>query len=144
MRTLNQAIKAVKKARPEYAKLINAVVTAAQFEDIQQIDDVCNYGASAGVSGFIYYSETHDFTKKHRKQIAALLEEEAEDLGEDTVEMVGNFGYFRNNGGIDREDKRDLYKFLGGGMPEQGSITNIMAWYALETVCRWISDEAGN
>lgn len=144
MRTLNKAIKAAKKTRPEYAKLINAVVTAAQFEDIQQVEDVCNYGASGGVSGFIYYSETHDFTKKHRKQIVLLIEEEAEGLGEDIVEMVGSFGYFRNNGGLDREDKRDLYKLLGGGMPDQGSITNIMAWYALKTVCRWISDEAEN
>ena len=144
MKNLNQAIAAAKKVRPDYAKLINAVVTNASFEDIQQVDDVCNYGAGGGVSGFIYYSETHSFTIKHRKQIAALLEEEAEDLGEDVVQMVSNFGYFRRNGGIDAEDKKDLYKLLGGGKPEQGSITNILAWYALETVCGWISNEAGN
>ena len=37
-------------------------------------------------------------------------------------------------------DKKDLYKFLSGGKPEQGTITNVMAWFALEEVNRMFED----
>jgi hypothetical protein len=34
-------------------------------EFLEAIPDIMQGGASAGVSGFIYYHETLDFTKKH-------------------------------------------------------------------------------
>ena len=72
---------------------------------------------------------------RNRKQIIELLEQQAEELGEEVVEMVSNFGVFRNSK-MDNEDRKDLYKYLGGGRPEQGTITNVMAWYAAEEVAR--------
>jgi hypothetical protein len=89
------------------------------------------FNASYGVSGFIYYSDTHEFTKKNRKNIVAMLEEQADQMGEDVVAMVNGFGVFRPDG-MDNDDKKDLYRLLGGGLPAQGPITNVMAWYALE------------
>jgi hypothetical protein len=87
--------------------------------------------ASVGISGFIYYSETHNFALKNQSLIIDLLNEVADDLGEDVVNMVSNFGIFRN--GIDKDEKKDLYNFLGGNKKiEQGAITNILAWFCVE------------
>lgn len=104
----------------------------------EQAEDVTRHGINGGFGGFIYYSETHTFTIKNRALIVALLEETAQYLGEDVVSMVNNFGAFR--GSMDSDDKKDLYRLLGGGKPNQGAITNIMAWFAAEEVCRAYSD----
>ena len=67
------------------------------------------------------------------------MEETANQLSEDVVGMVSNFGVFRNSP-MDADDRKDLYKYLGGGRPQQGAITNVMAWFAAEEVCRAYSD----
>lgn len=120
------------KDNQEYKTLINAVVSNIGLDSVM---DVVNYGIDGGFSGFIYYSETHKFALKHRNSIIKLLEETASQLGEDVVSMVSNFGVFRNSP-MDRDDKKDLYRYLGGGKPAQGAITNVMAWFAAEEVCR--------
>ena len=132
MKTIKQVI----KENADYKSLINAVINEIGKDSI---NDVINYGASAGFSGFIYYSDTQKFAMKYRKQIVLMLENLAEDLGEDVVSMVSNFGVFRNSK-MDADDKKDLYKYLGGGRPEQGTITNLMAWFALEEVCRMFNE----
>lgn len=117
---------------PQYKTLINAVYNRIGKENIMY---VVNHGIDAGFSGFIYYSETHAFAMRYRSIIVKMLEETAQDLGEDVVSMVANFGVFRRSA-MDAEDKKDLYKYLGGGRPQQGAITNVMAWFAAEEVCR--------
>jgi hypothetical protein len=120
------------KDNQEYKSLINAVIANIGMDSV---GDVNNHGADSGFSGFTYYSDTHKFAIKHRNAITALLEETASQLGEDVVNMVSNFGVFRNSP-MDQDDKKDLYRYLGGGKPSQGAITNVMAWFALEEVCR--------
>jgi len=116
----------------EFKTLINAVINRI---GIDSIEDVNNHGISGGFSGFIYYSDTHAFAMRYRKLIVKLLEQQAADFGQEVVEMVSGFGVFRNSP-MDNEDKKDLYKYLGGGRPTQGTITNLMAWFAAEEVCR--------
>ncbi len=120
------------KDNQEYKTLINAVISNIGLDSVM---DVVNHGIDGGFSGFVYYSETHKFAIKHRNQIVSMLEETASQLGEDVVSMVSNFGVFRNSP-MDQDDKKDLYKYLGGGKPAQGAITNVMAWFAAEEVCR--------
>ena len=132
MKTIKQVI----KENADYKSLIDAVINEIGEESV---NDVINCGASAGFSGFIYYSDTHKFAMKYRKQIVLMLESMADDLGEDVVSMVSNFGVFRNSK-MDADDKKDLYKYLGGGRPEQCTITNLMAWFALEEVCRMFDE----
>jgi hypothetical protein len=124
--------KEVLKDNADRKTLINAVINNI---GIDSVNDVINHGADSGFSGFIYYYDTHKFAMHHRKAICEWLEQSADDLGEDVISMVGNFGVFRNSP-MDADDKKDLYKYLGGGKPEQGTITNVMAWFALEEVCR--------
>ena len=128
MKTKTQVL----KENEDRKSLINAVINNIGIESVM---DVVNHGADCGFSGFIYHVDTHKFAMKHRKAICEWLEETADSLGEDIISMVGNFGVFRNSK-MDTDDKKDLYKYLGGGRPEQGTITNVMAWFALKEVCR--------
>jgi hypothetical protein len=131
-----KTIKKVVSENPDYRRLINAVVSRIGKDSI---NDVNNHGIDGGYSGFIYYSETHSFAMRYRKDIIKMLLEYAESLGEDVVTMVSNFGVFRSNP-MDEEDKMDLYKYIGGGKCEQGTITNLMAWFAAEEVCRMFDE----
>jgi hypothetical protein len=116
----------------DYKALINAVISNIGMDAVK---DVNNHGIDGGFSGFIYYSDTHKFAMQYRKLICKMLEQMADELGEDVVKMVSCFGVFRNSP-MDQDDKKDLYKYIGGGRPEQGTITNVMAWFAAEEVCR--------
>ncbi len=124
--------KEVLQDNAQYKTLINAVCSRIGKDSIM---DVVNHGIDGGFSGFIYYSETHSFAMRYRSIIVRMLEDTAESLGEDVVSMVSNFGVFRRSP-MDSEEKKDLYKYLGGGRPQQGAITNVMAWFAAEEVCR--------
>jgi len=125
------------KENPEYKRLINAVIGRIGMESV---NDVMNHGIDGGFSGFIYYSETHKFAITYRKLICQLLDEMADQLGEEVVEMVSNFGIFGKRNPMDKEDRRDLYRYLSGAKCEQGTITNLMAWFAAEEVCRMFDE----
>jgi len=130
-----KTIKSVISENSDYKTLINAVVSRIGKESIM---GVVNHGIDGGFNGFIYYSDTHKFALQYRKLIVKLLEESAEQMGEDVCEMVNNFGIFK--GKMDRDEKNDLYKYLGGAKVQQGSVTNIMAWFAAEEVCRMFDE----
>lgn len=132
MKTTSQVL----KDRPEYRSLIKAVIAEIGYE---YVADVIEHGAECGFPGFTYYVDTHAFAMKHRKKIIELLEEEANELGDEIVEMVSNFCVFRKSP-MDDQDRRDLYRYLGGGRCEQSTITNLMAWFALEEVCRMFDE----
>lgn len=101
---------------------------------IQSALDAAERGAYGGISGFIYYSETCDFTKRNRKAIASAVEDMAESLGESPIEMVKGFNCLE--GSTDREVAAALY---GGNRSECESfgvdqVENALAWFALEEV----------
>ena len=120
----------------DYKTLINAVIKNIGLDSVE---DVNNHGIDGGFSGFIYYVDTHKFAMKHRNSIIQLLEEQADSIGEEVTEMVSHFGAFRTSK-MDSDDRKDLYRYLGGGKCEQGTITNLMAWFAAEEVCRMFED----
>lgn len=122
----------VLKDNPEKKRLINAVLDRVGIDSVK---DIVNNGIDGGFSGFIYYEETHKFAMYYRKDIVAWLQESADQMGEDVVKMVSGFGVFRNSP-MDQEDRQDLYNYLGGGRNKQSTITNVMAWFAAEEVCR--------
>lgn len=126
------SIKTVTANYAEYKTLINAVINRIGKDSIM---DVVNHGIDGGFNGFVYYSDTHAFAMRYRKLIVKLLEDSADQLGEEVVSMVSHFGVFRNSP-MDNEDKKELYKYLGGGKCNQSAITNVMAWFAAEEVCR--------
>lgn len=122
--------------------LIEAVIEQLGYDPAEEneeltgtLSDIRSHGIDGGYSGFIYYTDTHKFAIDNRKQIVALLDEMADDMGIEVNDMVAGFGVFRNSP-MDKEDKRDLRNYLGGGPVEQGTITNVMAWFAAEEVAR--------
>lgn len=125
------------KERPEYKTLINAVWNKIDPET--DIDNCNSHGASCGIGSFTYYNDTHTFAMRYRKLINKMLQEQADEFGQEIVEMVSGFGVFRDSP-MDNENKMELYKYIGGGKCEQSTITNLMAWYALEEVCRMFED----
>lgn len=124
--------KEILKNNSDYKTLINAVINRVGMDNIESIN---RNGIDGGYSGFIYYSDTHAFAMRYRKLIVKLLEDQANDFGQEVVEMVSGFGIFRNSP-MDNEDRKELYKYLGGGKCQQSTITNLMAWFAAEEVCR--------
>lgn len=123
----------VLKENPSYKTLINGVIN--QLGGMESLSDIRSHGVDGGFPGFTYYSDTVKFASRHRSSIVRLLEDMADQLGEDVVSMVSNFGTFRNNG-MDADDKKDLYRFLGGGKCKEVQIPNLMAWFAAEEVAR--------
>ena len=116
-------------------KLQNAVlkqigVTLKEFK--KNVSDYQN--ASGGIPGFTYYSDTHKFALKNQSLINDLLDEQADQMGEDVFTMISGFGIFRN--GMDKYEKKDIYKFLGGNKNEKSyesnSVLNVLAWFAVE------------
>lgn len=132
-------------AHPQYKRLINAAIKGLNIDendiDACRICDVTEHGMQSGFGSFIYYSDTHPFAMKYRSLIVKLLEEQADELGEEVVSMVSGFNQFRNEP-IDNDTRKDLYKYIGGGkLTIENNITNLMCWFAVEEVCKWFIKE---
>jgi hypothetical protein len=127
----------VKRDYPQYKRLISAVI--AQLGGTDSVQDIASHGINGGFCGFIYYHETHKFAMRNRKAIVEMLENIADDLGEDVASLVNGFGVFGGN--MDADDKKDLYCYLGGAKVESGSVTNAMAWFAAEEVARMFCND---
>jgi hypothetical protein len=104
-------------------KLVRAVIRqVGGFEAFKEIaDDVTNYGANAGFSGFIYYADTLKFSKRNRNLILALLA----DLN---VELV-DFGCLKDFSAA------EIYEALHNSRSDyRPTVYNALAWFALEQV----------
>lgn len=100
-------------------------------ETLQSLNDVsrCSAGAAGGFTGFIYYTETVEFWRKNRAKITALINYEADGLGENPLEMVCRFrsleGFSVDEIGLALYGKYSDYL---------AQIYNTFAWFALEAV----------
>lgn len=79
-----------------YVNGLECEAKKAVFEilDINEIEDVFNYGCSAGVSGFTYYHETEKFFDTYANEILELVNELKNEYG---AEMFTNFEFDKNN-----------------------------------------------
>ena len=114
------------------SKLQKAVLKQIGVSKKEFVNNLSDYSdASAGIRGFIYYIETHEFTMRNQTAIIELLEEMASEFGQEVGEMVAGFGVF--GGQMEYKDKKDLYSFLSGSKSvEQGTVTNVLAWLCVE------------
>jgi len=119
-------------------KLIEAVKEQLCYdvdEYPEVFGDVCLSGADAGYTGFIYYSDTCEFYQTNKELIKELVKEEADGLDMSQIDMVKGFNCLK---GIDEDEiGRALY-----GSPEDDDtmVPNALAWFALEAVARYLSD----
>lgn len=125
------------------AQLIRAVVRQMGGWDSfkESAPDIARHGIDGGFHGFIYYRDTVAFAKRNCAHIAALAKAQASDFGNSVVEMIQNFGCFRNGG---KPDEASICTALYGGRAQEDTDTvlNALAWYAGEEVARSFQDMA--
>ena len=79
-------------------------------------------GADAGWPGFCYTSECVEFYDANEDDIWEALREDADDFGHaSAIELVATF-------------------HRGDMLSDPDTFKNLLAWYALESVARWVED----
>lgn len=128
----------IKKAKKASHPLKRAVMR--QFGDsesfYESVPDIANYGASGGVSGFIYYSDTVAFTKRNKNKIMQSLTELSDDIGESIISVLSHWQYLKSLS--QREIMGGLYNPKS---EDKDTVYNALAWYALEDVANCIYNE---
>lgn len=160
MKTLKELV----KNSPASEKLTRAVIRQlGGWETAKEsMLDIARHGINGGFCGFVYYSDTVSFFKRHRSDIAELAENQARDLGENVAEMVAGFGCLAGHASRDdydygghMKDKRrgKLAEYLpsvsrclyGGRITDDDTqVANALAWFAGEEVSRAWSDMNDN
>lgn len=120
------------------ATLIRSVVRQCggwdEFKEMAQ--DVASHGANVGFGNFIYYSDTVAFTKRNRKHIVELLQDQSGDFGYDSIyAMISNFGCL--NGDYSPEEIAESFYRNNDARVQ---VYNALSWYALEEVARAVVD----
>jgi hypothetical protein len=98
-------------------------------EFLETLQDVANHGAGGGFSGFIYYGETVDFTRRNRAEIMQQLKEDADSFGSSVSDMVCGFNCFK-----EYSEDEVLTALYSGKGENVTTVYNGLAWYALESV----------
>lgn len=106
------------------------------FDSLKEMaPDICNHGADGGFSGFIYCSDTTEFYAKNRTEILDLAKEMAADLGENLIGLVKGFNCLKHS--TEEEIGITLY---GNKSQHDTQVANALAWFALEEICRELTD----
>lgn len=138
MKTTQITIKEIAQHGNIDEKLIRAVI--AQHSDkggfFCSASDIANYGASGGVSGFIYYTDTCKFYARHRELIKEVASEMANSFGQGIIEMIQGFNCLGTDYSCD-EIGQTLY---GPKSEHSTQVANALAWFALEEVARLVND----
>lgn len=128
----------IKKAKKACHPLKRAVMR--QFGNseyfYESVPDIANYGASGGVSGFIYYSDTVNFTKRNKNKIMQSLTELSNDIGESIISVLSHWQCLK--GMSQREIMEGLYNPKSDN---KTTVYNALAWYALEEVVNIVYNE---
>lgn len=125
----------IKVSDTRYPRMTRAILRRL---DREQLEDVCNHGASGGFSGFTYYTETLAFYKAHKAEILALAASSAEDFGQDMLEMIGGFNCLKG----DKLTATEIGEALFSGRGDNATtVRNAMAWFALEEVARELNPD---
>jgi hypothetical protein len=97
---------------------------------------VCNGGADGGFSGFVYYTETRAFFSDNERLIMRMAREMADEFGQGLSEFIASFnclhGYTTADVEAWREDDADDDTAC--------QIGNALAWFTLEEVARYVTD----
>ena len=123
------------------ATLIRAIVAGngGWNEFKEKAKDIADHGSQSGCGGFIYYTETMSFTAKYRPLIAEFAEEQAADLGYNSViTMIQNFNTIKDCEFSNNDIAKALYGRLSNNDPDQyyikEQVYNAMCWYIEEEV----------
>lgn len=133
MKTSAKTILSAFAKQYRYPKMYRAIKaqTGLEGEDFMNLlCEVSEHSAAAGFNGFIYYSDTTAFYKKHKKEIQKMLSDSAEDFGESVVQIVKSFERFKN----DPEYSALVLEREIFGRTTDTMVMNYLSWFALEQV----------
>jgi hypothetical protein len=113
-------------------ELKNAILKQIGISETEFKENIQDYfDARNGISGFTYYSDTHEFAMENQELINDLLEEYSDELGMSSYELITSFNMLKDN--LNFQDKKDIHAFLSNNTNiEQGQITNILSWFCVE------------
>jgi hypothetical protein len=113
-------------------ELKNAILKQIGISETEFKENIQDYfDARNGISGFTYYSDTHEFSMENQELINDLLDEYSHELGMSSYELITSFNMLKNN--LNFQDKKDIHAFLSNNTNiEQGQITNTLAWFCVE------------
>ena len=104
---------------------------------LETLKNVCNNGASGGIHGFIYYSDTEEFFEKNKKLILEKLESDYIDFGYKSIsDMLLSFNCINSD-----TPEHEIYKILYSKSKKSDcytEVSNALAWYCLEETARSI------
>ena len=117
-------------ARSEFPEISRAVINQMGGWESFKEDalEIANHGAMSGWHGFIYYSDTCAFYKKHKNVILRAFQEQSESLGAFKT-MAENLQSFRCLDITIQEAEAFLTGLHGG---DSTDIMNAFAFWALE------------
>jgi hypothetical protein len=116
-------------------ELKNAILKQIGISEAEFKENILDYfDARNGVSGFIYYNDTHRFAMKNQVLINEYLEDYADELGMTPFELIISFRTLKDN--LGKDDLKDIHGYLSGFNCDlkQGAITNVLAWFCLEAL----------
>jgi len=125
----------IKVQDTRYPRLTRAILRRL---DRETLEDVARNSADAGWNGFTYYADTVAFFKAHKADILDLAKQNADDFGQDMLEMIAGFGCLKN----DKLSATDIGEALFSGRGDHAlTVRNAMAWFALEEVARELNPD---
>ena len=135
MKKANLTLKSFIKESFIPATLIRAIVAGngGWNEFKEKAQDIADHGSQSGCGGFIYYTETMSFTAKHRQWIVEFAEEQAEDLGYNSViTMIQDFNSIKDCDFSYSDIAKALYGRLSNNDTEQyyikEQVYNVLCW----------------
>lgn len=125
----------VKVSETRQPSLTRAVIR--QIGERESLEDVARHGADGGFSGFTYYSDTVEFTKRNKAEILQRMGEDCNDIGYESVnEMMSKFRC------LEGCKPDEIAEALWNHRSElRTQVYNAMAWYACEEIARELNPD---
>jgi hypothetical protein len=121
-------------------KLYDAVVEQLGYDEDElkgTLEDIASHGADAGWPGFTYYSDTCAFFESNKRAIVELINEMADEFGQDVISFVAGFNCLED----DRETRDEIGRCIYGKPNDDDTqVPNALAWFALEEMARRNTD----
>jgi hypothetical protein len=132
----------IKAEDTRFPRITRAILRKLNREELA---DVAKHGADTGWNGFTYYTETNNFFKAHKADILAMAKQDADDFGQEMLQMVQGFNCLSDKNNSKGKPLYSLDEIAAALHSDKGEgstvIRNALAWYALEAVARELSPE---
>lgn len=137
MNTTNELESAIRNTRqPELTLAVLNQLGGIDDELPGTLEDIASHSADAGWVGFTYYSDTLAFFKANKRAIMKRLEEDADNFGQDVLEMVARFGCLKDL----HLAPYEISEAMNGRGGDAEFVQNALAWYALEEIAHELTN----